>query len=236
MRKYIYTALCSALVVMMFSACGGGNSSEGNSADSSDGLFGNVPSVVAKYAQKRADFQKEVEKKVAKMKDISEGAELAKESEAVDKEAEAKIDDAAQKLVGKKIPYEVSEGLFYTVASEPVITKSGAHNYKSATMEITYRASQKEAMEIARLSFTDYPICYKFVDAKEAPVWVSLDYIVMSNNEPVKFEAGQDYGRDFVITLSVTEKNVNDLKNAVKIIFIPKAEYDEVKKQLEGMK
>lgn len=236
MKKYIYTALCSALTVILFSACGGGRTSEGDSTSSNDGLFGSLPGVVAEYGQKWEVFQEEAKNKMEKMKDISEGVKLEKESEALEKESKEKIDASAQELLGKKMPYEMSEGLFYKITSEPVITKSGAHNYKSATMEITYRASQKEAMEIARLSFTDYPICYKFVDANGTPVWVSMDYIVMSNNEPVKFEAGQDYGRDFVITLSVTEKNVNDLKNAVKIIFIPKAEYDEVKKQLEGMK
>lgn len=56
MRKYIYTVLCGALAVTLFSACGGGSSS-GSSADasagSSDGVFGNVPGVVAKYIQKQ---------------------------------------------------------------------------------------------------------------------------------------------------------------------------------------
>lgn len=236
MRKYIYTVLCGALVVTLFSACGGGSSS-GSSADasagSSDGVFGNVPGVVAKYIQKQDDFQEEALKKAETITDMEEATKLQKELEALEAESENKIEAAAQGLVGKKIPCGMADSLFYTITSEPVITKAFANGDDAVSMEITFRAAQKEAMEIAKMEYFNYPICYELVDAEGTPLWASGKDIVTRNTQPVKFEAGQDYGQDFVINLSIHKKNVDKLKNAAKMVFISKAEYDEVLKQLK---
>lgn len=62
MRKYVFTALCGALAVAMFSACGGGSSSAGTPASSNGELFGEVSAAVIESAQKQADFQAKVEK------------------------------------------------------------------------------------------------------------------------------------------------------------------------------
>lgn len=235
MRKYIYTILCGALAITLFSACGGGTSSSTStsSSSSSNELFGNASGVVAEYIQKQADFQKEAEKKVAKMKDIEEGVKLQKELDALEDEAKSKIDAAAKELVGKKIPYEESDGLFFKITSEPVVTKAFANGSKAVSMDIVYRAAQKEAMEIDKLAYTDYPICYKLVDANGTPLWAGMTYIVTGNTKPVKFEAGQDYGQDFNINLSISEKSVDKMKDAAKLIFISKTECEEVQKQLK---
>lgn len=229
MRKYLYTALCSVLVVTLFSACGGGSSAGSStdaSASSSDGLFGSVSGVIAECVQKKTDFQKKMET----IKDMEEAAKLAKQSNELDETLEAMIEAAAQKLVGKKIPYEMTDSLFYTITSEPVVTKAFANGTDAVSMNITFRAAQKEAMEISKMAYLDYPICYKLVDANGSPLWASITYIVSDNTKPVKFDAGQDYGQDFVIDLSINKKNLDKLKNATKIVFISKVGYDEVKK------
>lgn len=231
MRKYVFTALCGALAVAMFSACGGGSSSAGTPASSNGELFGEVSAAVIESAQKQADFQAKVEK-IAESGDVDENklTDLEKQSVALQKEVEGKIDAAAKKLVGKKIPYKVSEGLFYTITSEPTITKAFANGREAVSMDITYRAAQKEAMEIAKLAYADYPICYKLVDAKGDPVWVSMTYIVTANSKPVKFEAGQDYGTDFMINFSINKEHVDKRKDAAELVFISKDEYDTLKK------
>lgn len=235
MRKYLYTVLCGALAVTLFSACGGGSSSSTgtSSASSSDELFGNVPGVVAECVQQQADLQKEIEKKAETITDMEEATKLQKKSDAQEAEIKAKIEAAAQKLVGKKVPYETADSIFYTIPSEPVITKAFANGRNAVSMDITFRAAQKEAMEIPKMEYSDYPICYELVDANGAPLWASMTYVVTGNTQPVKFEAGQDYGQDFVINLSINHKNVDKLKDAVKLVFIPKAKYEEVQKQLK---
>ena len=233
MRKYIYGVFCSTFVAALLSACSGGSSVEGTSASSSEGMFGEASGVVSEYIQKQDDFQQEVAKKAETITDMEEATKLQKELDALEDEAKTRIEAAAQGLVGKKIPCEMADSLFYTIISEPVITKAFANGSKAISMEITFRAAQKEAMEIAKMKYSDYLIGYKLVDAEGTPLWVDAKYIVTGNTEPVKFEAGQDYGQDFVIALSIHDKNVDKLKNAAKMVFISKGEYDEVQKQLK---
>ncbi len=235
MRKYLYTALFCALSVMLLSGCGGGKPASGSSETASTGsgsdkLFGDVSGVVVEYAQKQNDFQKEAVAKMAKIKSMEDATKLEKKATDLKKEAESKLEEAAKELIGKKVPYEESEGLFFKITSDPVITKASANGSEAVSIDITYRAAQKEAMEIAKMAYFDYPICYQLVDATGAPLWTSMTYINAANPGPVKFEAGQDYGQDFVMKFSITEKNADKLKDAIKLVFISKAQYDAAKK------
>lgn len=231
MKRYLLNIFCCMFAMMLFGACGGSSSANGLSG-SSDGLFGEVPEVVAHCVLEQNEFKEKMMDRAKKMT-LEELPKLAEEQKKIENKAELEIDAAAKNLIGKSVPYEVSEGLFYTITSAPVITSASANGSEAISLGITYRAAQKEAVEIPKLAYTDYPICYKLVDAEGTPVWSSMTYPLLSNTKPLKLEAGQDYGRDLVMGLSIYEKNASRFKEVVKLVFITKVEYEELKKQLK---
>lgn len=232
MKRYLLNIFCCMFAMMLFGACGGGSSSANESSVNSDGLFGEVPEVVAHCVLEQNEFKERMMDRAKKMT-MEELPKLAEEQKKIENKAELEIDAAANNLIGKSVPYEVSEGLFYTITSAPVITSASANGSEAVSLDITYRAAQKEAVEIPKLAYTDYPICYKLVDTEGTPVWSSMIYPLLSNTKPLKLEAGQDYGRDLVMGLSVSEKNASGFKEVVKLVFITKVEYEELKKQLK---
>lgn len=227
MKKYIYIIACGVLTILC-AACGG-TSSSGNSADgssnSSSGLLADISGTVVKCAEEQA----ELEAKAKECKELEDLAKLGQQMEKLKAEAEAKLDALAKKLIGKKIPYQTSEGLFYTITSDPVLTKATSVGSKAVTIYFTFRAAQKEAMEIPRLGSMDYPICYKFVDSKGNLIKASLIYPILQESKPIKLAAGQDYGKDLEINFSIAKDAAKDADIA-ELVFISKAEYDSVKK------
>lgn len=224
MRKYLLGALCCVFAVTLFSACGSGSSN--------DGLFGELPEVVADCVLEQNEFKEEMQSKAKKMtmEELSnQGPKWVEQQKKIENKAKLEIDAAGKKLIGKSVPYEESKGLFYTITSAPVITEASANGSEAASLSATYRAAQKEAVEIPKMAYSDYPICYKLVDADGNPIWSSMTYPLLSNTKPLKLEAGQDYGRDLVMNLSITGKTLSNYKKAAKLVFITKAEYEELK-------
>lgn len=232
MKKIVSYALCSVLSVIMLAACGDGNSSKshGKSESSSGGFAADVSEIVADCSSSSTA----AEEKIKGCKDMDEAIKLGKKLQELQEKSEAKIEAAAKELVGKKISYQTSDGLFYTIASDPVITKAFANGNKAVSMDIAFRAAQKDTLEIPKLSTLDYPICYKFVDTKDAPIITGLTFPVPQNAQPVKLDAGQDYGQDLVITFSISDKNVDKRKDVAKIVFISKDDYETVTQQLKA--
>lgn len=118
MKKVLYSVLCGVLAVTLFAACGGGSSSSAGSAGKAGSPTSEVEGIIADYQAEDIEIQQKLEKLAkAEKPDVAELTKLAERKQQLDKDSEAKLDAAAKKLVGMELPYELSEGLFYSIAS-----------------------------------------------------------------------------------------------------------------------
>lgn len=159
--------------------------------------------------------------------DVAEIAKLAEKKQQLDKDSETKLGAAAKKLVGIELPYELSEGLFYSIASQPIVTEAKANGTEAVTVSVSFRIKINAPLTIGKGESADYPICYKYMDAGGKVVGVSLQYPFGSfpNREAIELQAEQVLDKD--LKLSYDQPKYN---GATKVVFISKEEYDTLKK------
>jgi len=159
--------------------------------------------------------------------DVAEIAKLAEKKQQLDKDSETKLGAAAKKLVGMELPYELSEGLFYSIASQPMVTEAKADGTEDVTVSVSFRIKINVPLTIGKGESADYPICYKYMDAGGKVVGVSLQYPFGSfpNREAIELQAEQVLDKD--LKLSYDQPKYS---GATKVVFISKEEYDTLKK------
>lgn len=229
MKKYLYAVLFGCAITLSFSACGGSSTSGTTaSGSSSNELVGNLPSLVADLQALKVTHEEEIKK----CTNMDEAMKLSKKQEEEKAAIKKQIIAVGEKLGGKPIPYKVSEGLFYTLSSAPMIQGiDEAMAGKAAIIEITFTAAQKEALTIPRLGAMEYRICYKYVDSKGAPIQAGILFPIEQNTQPVTLAAGQAYGKEFKISISIS-KNPQKWADFAEIVFITPEEYGTVEGQL----
>lgn len=225
MKTFLYSVLCGALIVTLLTACGGGSSS---SADRTDSPTSEIESIIADNQAADSEIQQKLEKLAkAENPDVAEIAKLAEKKQQLDKDSETKLGAAAKKLVGMELPYELSEGLFYSIASQPMVTEAKANGTEDVTVSVSFRIKINALLTIGKGESADYPICYKYMDAGGKVVGVSLQYPFGSfpNREAIELQAEQVLDKD--LKLSYDQPKYS---GATKVVFISKEEYDTLKK------
>lgn len=88
--------------------------------------------------------------------DVAEIAKLAEKKQQLDKDSETKLGAAAKKLVGMELPYELSEGLFYSIASQPMVTEAKANSTEDVTVSVSFRIKINVPLTIGKGESADY--------------------------------------------------------------------------------
>lgn len=228
MKKVLYSVLCGALAVTLFTACGGGSSSSAGSASNAGSFTSEVEAVIADYQAADKEIQQKLEKLAkAENPDMAELTKWAEKKQQLDKDSEAKLDAAAKKLVGKELPYELSEGVFYSIASQPTVTEAYANGKEAVAATITFRIKINEPLTIAKGESANYPIYYKYMDTGGNVVGASLIYPFgsVANREVIELKAEQALDKEFKLSYDQPKYG-----GACKVVFISKEEYDALKK------
>lgn len=228
MKKVLYSVLCGALAVVLFTACGGGSSSPAGSAGKAGSPTGEVEGIIADNQAADSEMQQNLEKLAkAEKPDVEKLTKMAAKKEQLDKDGEAKLDAAAKKLVGMELPYELSEGLFYSLASQPTVYEAKANGKKAVAASASFRIKISEPLTIAKGESSKYPVCYKYLDAGGNVVGVSLQYPfgIISNREAIELQAEQVLDEELKISYDLPKYS-----GACKLVFISKEEYDALKK------
>lgn len=229
MKKILYSVLCGALAVTLFTACGGKGSSPsaGNVAGKPESPASEVEGIIADYQAADAEIQQKLEKLAkAESPDVAELTKLAEKKQQLDKDSEAKLDAAAKKLVGLELPYELSDGLFYSIASPLTVTKASANGKEAVAATISFRIKINGPLTIAKGESANYPVYYKYIDAGGNVVGVSLIYPfgIIANRKAVELKAGQVLDEEFSIRYDQPK-----YAGTCKLVFISKEEYDALK-------
>ena len=228
MKKVLYSVLCGVLAVTLFAACGGGSWSSAGSAGKAGSPTSEVEGIIADYQAEDIEIQQKLEKLAkAEKPDVAELTKLAERKQQLDKDSEAKLDAAAKKLVGMELPYELSEGLFYSIASPLTVTEAYANGKEAVAAVISFRIKINEPLTVAKGESTGYPVCYKYVDAGGNVVGASLKYPfgMSPNREAVELKAEQVLDEELKLSYDMPKYG-----GACKVVFISKEEYDTLKK------
>lgn len=228
MKKVLYSMLCGALAVVLFAACGGGASSSAGSAAKADSPTSEVEGIIADNQAADAEMQQKLEDLVnAEKPDMEKLTKLAEKKEQLDKDGEAKLDAAAKKLVGMELPYELSEGLFYSITSQPTVSEAKANGKENVSATASFRIKINEPLTIAKGESSNYPVCYKYMDAEGNVVEAGLQYPfgIVANREAIELQAGQELDKELSLPYSLPKYG-----GTCKVVFISKEEYDAVKK------
>lgn len=228
MKKFLYSVLCGALVVTLFTACGGGSSSSaGSSTGKADSPASEVEGIIADNKAADSEMQQKLaELAKAKNPDLEKLTKMAEEKEQLDKNGEAKLDAAAKKLVGMELPYELSGGLFYSIVSPLTVTEARANGKEAIDASISFRIKINAPLTIAKRAGMDYPIYCKYVDAGGNVVGASLiNPFVPEDREAIELAADQVWDKELKLSY-----DLHRYTGARKVIFISKEEYDTLKK------
>lgn len=228
MKKFWHSVFCGTLAMMLFMACGGGSSSSaGGSTGKADSPASEVEGIIADNRAADSEMQQKLEKLAkAEKPDLEKLVKMAEKKEQLDKDGEAKLDAAAKKLVGMELPYELSEGLFYSIASPLTVTEARAIGKEAIDAAIHFRIKINAPLSIAKRAGMDYPVCYKYVDAGGNVVGASLiTPFVPEDREAIELAADQVWNNELRLSY-----DLHRYAGARKVVFISKEEYDTLKK------
>lgn len=228
MKKVLYSMLCGTLAVTLFTACGGGSSSSAGSAGKTGSLTSEVEAIIADNQAADKEIQQKLEKLgKAENPDVAELTKLAEKKQQLDKDSEAKLDAAAKKLVNKELTFELSEGLFYSIASRLTVTEAYANGKEAVAATIPFRIKINDPLTIAKGESANYPVCYKYMDAGGNVIGVGLvhPFGIAANREAIELKAEQTLDKEFKLSYDQPKYG-----GACKVVFISKEEYDTLKK------
>jgi len=141
MMKGMLVAVIMASLVLGFTACGGGGGNVSYPKIPTHPIYGDLPQLAAKWEAKDDALDEAKEKAIAKAKNINAYAKLAEKYEKLEEQADAEKEkdyaDAIAKIKETGVPFEVRDGVGYSVTSVTVSSGSRGGGGFDISLQVT---------------------------------------------------------------------------------------------------
>lgn len=152
----------------LLTACSGGFKSK-------NCIYGDLPEKMKKVEK---DFMKDIESKKKEELDIEEALNLIK---AVREKMEEETAESRANLVGKVLPYELSDSLPYTICSDITVTEVELTKKLDVHMSAEFDIEFTETVELDALG-KGFKVCY-IPTGESGPMYAGNDYCSIKDVE-----------------------------------------------------
>lgn len=176
-----------AIAALAFASCGGNETSSSGVAKKS--LFGDIPEL---YEEKAVDLLKEAASMQGKEASMGEALGLVAKMQVMYEEAGKEAQPLADKLVGEKVAYELSDSLSYQLVSDIEVKKVSLPEY---------------ALFGGGEQTTRLHVNFDIVMTQNSEEYIRLYYLIMDDDTPIGYGSCSGLGKHAVgDTIHVKDK------------------------------